>query len=861
MKKIDTENVGAAAVGGMWEVTRMVNKTLFVLIAVFFIAKPPISASQEEKAGKRLRTAANRRVFVPLDFKQMFTAGPLSDPQPPSTLLPAGATTVELTLRSSEPTSCRYSVGRSRPLDQMTAFDSPPPSASPKTTIRGLNPDPAIVNDVYIRCTTAPDAVLHLQYRCLPAAKPGFPRVANLWGSWHFIPKGMAYASRIDLWLGASFNADQIRELRRLNPNCFILTSINTVENNDVPDEYFLRDTTGRKIEVWPGTYRLNLTRPEVAQYQARYAYQKMIESGLMYDGCFFDNFMMSQRWLTHDIYDRPVQLDADGDGKPDDKDAFDKAWRQGVFRELQEWRKLMPWALTTGHSQGYPYPEIAEIFNGQGIGFYTTDVIEGKKSFHELWDYYNAWCTVTVRPAITSVESAVPDQIAYGYDYSPQRHTPAATWDFARDYYPYMRFGLAFTLMSDGYFSHELGDTDHGQDWWYDELDYKLGMPLGAAQRIATGQAADRELMRNGGFESELTGAWTIWCDTNNGCAATAERDTKVQHSGAAAARITITGAGRKGGIELTQSNRSLEQGKSYSLTFWVRASDPMEITAVSSKASPNWDNYGLSQTVQLTTQWQSVTLPFEANRTVQDARIQFLFGGVMGRIWIDDVSLKERGDEVFRRDFQHGLALLNGTRRRQTVDIGEGYLHLKGEQAPKYQYLLDDGGNEGFQTTGQWQEIELGTKEWHAIPPYYHAWNNRCHERIGSTGEATWDLDLRGPGLYTIQAWWAAAPDAKAWTKQAVYEVGAGGKVLVSTTLDQSQAGDQWHTIAAGLRLDPQGKPYVRVKNSGGGVLVADALHVFSAERYNDGQAVRQVTLEPMDGIVLRRIETSGP
>jgi hypothetical protein len=839
----------------------MVRQAIFVFMTMALLARPSISAAQNDKAGKRTRTSPSRRVFVPLGFKQMFTAGPLSDPQPPSTLLPAGATTVELTLHAFAPTSCRYSIGRSQPLDQMIAFDDQQPSTSPRTVIRGLNPDPATVNDVYIRCTATPDAVLHLQYRCLPAAKPGFPRVANLWGSWHFVPKGMAYASRIDLWLGAYFTADQIRELRRLNPNCFILTSINTVENNDVPDEYFLRDTTGQKIEVWPGAYRLNLTRPEVAQYQARYAYQKMIESGLMYDGCFFDNFMMSQRWLTHDIYDRPVQLDADGDGQPDDKDAFDKAWRDGVFRELQEWRKLMPWALTTGHSQGYPYPEIAEIFNGQGIGFYTTDAIEGKKSFYELWDYYQAWCTVAVKPAITSVESAVPDQIAYGYDYNPQKNTPAPTWDFARDYYPYMRFGLAFTLMSDGYFSHELGDTDHGQDWWYDELDYKLGTPLGPALRIATSQAADRELMQNGGFESELAGTWSLWCDTKNGCAATAGRDTRFKHSGDAAARVTITGACRQGGIEFTQSKRSLEQGRSYSLAFWARASQPMELLAISSKGSPDWDNYGLSQTVPLTTQWQPVTLSFEATRTVQDARIQFLFGGETGQVWIDEVSLKERGEEVFRRDFQHGLVLLNGARRRQTVDVGDGFMHLKGEQAPKHQYILDDSGTEGFQTTGPWQEIEVGTKEWHAIPPYYHAWNNQCHELMGSTGEATWDLDLRGPGQYTIQAWWAAAPDANEWTKQAAYEVVAAGKVLASATLDQSQAGDQWHTLAAGLNLDPQDKPYVRLKNSGGGVLVADALHVYSAQRYNDGEAVRHVALEPMDGIILRRIETKGP
>ena len=68
------------------------------------------------------------------------------------------------------------------------------------------------------------------------------------------------------------------------------------------------------------------------------------------------------------------------GAARPDDKDQFDKAWRAGVFRELREWRKLMPWALTSGHSQGYPDPEIAEIFNGQGIGFYTADVIEGQQ-------------------------------------------------------------------------------------------------------------------------------------------------------------------------------------------------------------------------------------------------------------------------------------------------------------------------------------------------------------------------------------------------------------------------------------------------------------------------------------------------
>ncbi len=671
----------------------------------------PISAAeqsmvlaQEKTTAEKARASRTRPSFVPLDLKQKFTAGPLSDPRPPSTLLPAGATTVELTLAAAVPTVCRYSVGTDLPFDQMTPFDTRQPLAAPNTIIRGLDSDPARVNDVFIRSAAAPGSALHLQYRSLPAAKPGFPRTANLWGSRHYLSKGMEYASRIDLWLGAGFPADQIRQIRRLNPNCLVLTDINTVENNDVPDEYLLRDTTGRKIEVWPGAYRLNLTRPEVADYQARYAYQRMIESGLMYDGCFFDNFMTSQSWQVHDIYDRPVKLDGNGDGQPDDPQSLDRAWRQGVFRELREWRKLMPWALTTGHSQGYPRPEIAEIFNGQGIGFFTTDVIEGKKPFHELLDYYNAWCTVTVKPAITSVESAVPAQIAYGYDYNPRRHAPASTWKFARDYYPYMRFGLALTLMNDGYFSHELGDTDHGQDWWYDELDHKLGVPLGPAQRIAVGPTSDRE--------------------------------------------------------------------------------------------------------------------------------------------------------EIYRRDFENGVVLLNGTRRRHSIDVGAGLARLSGSQAPRFQYILDDGGNPGFKTTRAWREIELGTKHWHAIPPYYHAWNNRCHTLAADTGEATWELALRGPATYTIQAWWAAAPGAKDWTSKASYEVVAGGKIVASRTLDQTQAGDEWHTLVEGLKLEPGERPIVRIRNAGRGILVADALHVYSAERYNDGNVTRAVALEPMDGIVLRRV-----
>jgi hypothetical protein len=75
-----------------------------------------------------------------------------------------------------------------------------------------------------------------------------------------------------------------------------------------------------------------------------------------------------------------------------------------------------------------------------------------------------------------------------------------------------------------------------------------------------------------------------------------------------------------------------------------------------------------------------------------------------------------------------------------------------------------------------------------------------------------------------------------------------------VATVTVDQTTGGDQWHTIAT-VPLAVKDAPFVRIRNTGAGAAIADALHVRSAARYNDGSPVTAVTLEPMDGIVLGR------
>ncbi len=780
---------------------------------------------------------------------------PVTDPQPPSTLLPPNSTSMTLTVHSSSNTTCAYALSI---VDYaaMTPFDAGAGTLTHTTQIHGLNPDCNTLNDVYVRCAAHPDYLMRLQYRALSEANPRFPRTGNLWGWWQFGPEyDVARMSRIDLWLGVSVAPDKIREMRSFNPDILVLTSINAVENNDIPTpDYYLRDVNGELIEVWPGSYRLNLTKPEVAEYQARYAYQTLLDSGLMADGVFFDNVMTTQSWQNHDIYGNPVAIDADEDGVADDPAVLDAAWKAGVFHEIETFRQMAPYAHVNGHSLNIFEPGIAELFNGVSYGFQTANVLEGESSFASLWEKYHAWYTDARPPVSVMFESSPQDQIAYGYDYSPKSKIPTSTLEFARTYYPYVRFGLALTLMNDGYFAHEFGDTWHGNDWWYDELDYDLGYPLGPASRVETGFEIGPNLILNPGFESEFGETWRFWVNTGEGCAASISRDTTTFVGGAASARAVVTATSDSDWhINFYQRDRPLEAGSVYDFSFWAKADRPRLLGVSAQKGVPDWRGYGLGADVEIGTTWQLYTRTFQATETVTDARLQFFVGEVTGTVWIDDVSLRLHPPDVYRRDYTTGAVLLNGTSAPQTVAPGEAYWRLLGDEAARDEFILDDAGDAFTTTLGTWADTVHDSGEWKATGPFYHAWNTQMHVLQAGPGEARWSLPLAAADVYTITAWWPAAPTTAAWMQPARYEVVSGGQVVVSTTLDQSQAGDEWHFVAA-VALDPAGDPYLRVVCAG--PCVADALHLRSAARYNDGSPATEVTLAPLDGIILRRV-----
>ena len=777
------------------------------------------------------------------------------DPTPLSTLLPPGTTSLDFTMSTGAAAHCTWTLGPNGPPHDFVGGEG---ATAHTTTFIGLSPDTTVVNEIYVTCDSGTGWPLHLRYRDLPAIKLGFPRIANLWGS-QLVKKngGIPHCARIPLWLGADFSEPEIAQLRDLNKNVLVLGSINTIARTadaQLPESAYLHDTKGNRIAGWPGAWRLNMTRPEVPILQAQYAYDQMIKVDLALDGMFFDNFFLSTSGLKTDYQGNPIEIDADGDGKADDPKWLDDAFRAGVFAELAEFRRLMPNAYTTGHLPSPPSDELGVVFNGNSLLFAATQVIDGLLDFRQLWNTYQAWWTIGRKPVITDVEGASPYQLGYGYGYDPTKNIPAATLEFARTDYRYMRFGLGTALMNDGYSLYDFGDTFHGNDWWYDEYDANLGAACGPAQRVAVVNAPPSiEHMSDGGFEGALAPNWNFSVDKSNGAAASVTLDTAVQSAGAQSARVDVTNAGdgTSWKILLAQSGRSITQGVTYDLTFAAKASTAMKLGLNFQKGASDWRPYGLTGSVDVTTTWQTFTLTFQATETASDARLGFGVGSATGSIWIDAVSMKEHPADVYRRDFEGGAAVLNGTKSTQAIDLGAGFSRLSGTQAPRVQTILDDG-DAAFTAPTTFTSAVHDSGLWKAAGPYFHDWAGGSHVLASGTDAAQWDLGIDRDDTYTLSAWWAASPTG--WTKAAVFEVVAGGVVVATKTLDQTTTGDTWHSIAT-VALKAADHPLVRIHNAGTGTLVVDAILLESQARWNDASAVSTVTLNAHDAIVLGR------
>lgn len=262
-------------------------------------------------------------------------------------------------------------------------------------------------------------------------------------------------------------------------------------------------------------------------------------------------------------------------------------------------------------------------------------------------------------------------------------------------------RFTVGSTALGNGYAivsvpgRHARNDPHH--EWWFDEYAVDLttgaasaetrhtgwlGQPLGPPyQMVWVGTNPDA--VSNAGFETDLAG-WTLSTDLGSQLL----RDPSTAGSGAVSAHVTVPSAGAVPWSTTVRTTGSIQvfQYQSYSATFWAKSDRPRRATVAAGRTSGG-GSYG-SRTFDLTTEWRRYQMVIVPNASGA-ADLQFFLAAEAGDVWLDDVHFQQGVTNLWRRDFQNGVVLVNPDVAPMTAPLERAFRRIQGVTDP----LVNDG------------------------------------------------------------------------------------------------------------------------------------------------------------------------
>lgn len=336
------------------------------------------------------------------------------------------------------------------------------------------------------------------------------PKLVNFFLGWQLTSENVKDLSKWDFVVldmdQQGRHPDQIRELRKLNPNIKIIAYIDSsniasarfVQETNLPgyklahrlpEEWFLHRGKER-VGYWPGAWTLNnadacpkdSSGKRWSDYLPEFIQTELWSSGL-WDGFFLDNAIIGPTWFVGS------GVDMNNDGKNESDTEVNASWKSGWIRMAQDLRKrLGANAIIVGNG-AYEYgPYVNGILFEN---FPTYGWANGMKG-------YLSSVKANQKPTYSCVNSNAKN-INNSADYKA------------------MRLGLMSTMLSDGYYSFDYGDQNHGQMWWYDEYNADLG--------TATGEMTS---MSSNASSNVVDGVW--WREYEKG-AVVVNSTSKTQH------------------------------------------------------------------------------------------------------------------------------------------------------------------------------------------------------------------------------------------------------------------------------------------------------------------------------------------
>ncbi len=172
-------------------------------------------------------------------------------------------------------------------------------------------------------------------------------------------------------------------------------------------------------------------------------------------------------------------------------------------------------------------------------------------------------------------------------------------------------------------------------------------------------------ELLRNNTFREGLT----EWVFERHGTAqatvAVTDEVPAPLQGVAKAVQISVTQPSTEGWhVQFNQRNLAVQEGQTYTLTFWAKADRPCSITVTLQQAGPTYESVGLWEAVAIPREWRLFRFRFVATRSEGNLRLNFSdLGRQPVTLWIALPSLTRGGAEepegFYHSDYLEGHAL----------------------------------------------------------------------------------------------------------------------------------------------------------------------------------------------------------
>jgi len=333
---------------------------------------------------------------------------------------------------------------------------------------------------------------------------PPFPRIANCYGVGlkpDSTPEDLDAIARFDLLIGGVWAnwgdegsrrliAEKIAAVRERNPHIIVLDFSSSAPyahpgDRTFPEDGWLLQPDGSHIQGWPGTEMITLTRPAVLDWLVARSVASVREKG--FDGTFIDCMGGGFDWWACNIATRePYQVDADGDGKPDDREELNRRWIEAKTELSRRVREALgaDGLFMTNQAGDWGYPHMNGILLEDWLDY----VLDGRMDWDHVLQTYLRWTQAPHQPTLAAIVSSSGLEPPFNPWQTMSQEERTALLDRGRGLLDRMRFGLTTTLMGDGYFAYDLHTRWRGQRWWYPEYDAPLGYPKGPAQRQPDG-------------------------------------------------------------------------------------------------------------------------------------------------------------------------------------------------------------------------------------------------------------------------------------------------------------------------------------------------------------------------------------